>query len=130
MLVNYIQAHGARCCLGTFLLFFALWLCTAIAYRMNKRLANDDEDKQDYHIKAVWLAPLTILPILFFDIFALLAFTAFFGILLIVFPLNLIFPRVFVIVLKWLIEKAQVIGGYFLKVNMKLLHEAGFSLSN
>ncbi len=130
MLVEYLRTHGAGFCFGTFLLFFALWLCTAIAYRMNKQLPDKDENKQDYHIRAVWLAPLTIFPILLFNLVALLVFTVFFGALLIVFPFSLIFPRVLVIALKWLIEKAQIIGGYFLKINMKLLREAGLSAAS
>lgn len=126
MLVSYFQAHGAGFCFGSFLFFIALWLCIVIAYRMNKRLPSHDEDKQDYHIRAVWLAPLTLFPILAADLLALLVFTFFFGMLLIALPFGLVFPRLLIVVLKWLIEKVQTIGDFFLKVNMKLLREAGF----
>lgn len=125
MLVSYFQAHGAEFCFGSFLFFIALWLCIVIAYRMNKRLPDHDEDKQDYHIKAVWLATLTIFPILLVNLFALLVFTCFFGAVLIVLPFGLVFPRLLIIVLKWLIEKVQVVGDFFLKINMKLLRGAG-----
>ena len=114
-----------ECCFGIFFFVLLIWVCTIIAYRMNKRLPDKDKDKQDYHVKAVWLAPLTIFPILFVNVLALLVFTFFFALLLIVFPISLIFPRVLIIVLKWLIEKAQVVGDYILKINMTLLRASG-----
>ncbi|HVN15459.1 MAG TPA: hypothetical protein VMT73_06940, partial [Anaerolineales bacterium] len=84
----------------------------------------NNENKKNYSVKAVWIAPFTIGLIFLVNLVALFAFSLFFGALLIIFPFALIFLRNFGI-LKWIGEKAQAIGDYFLKINMLLLRASG-----
>ena len=116
MLLIYWQQIVGTCCLGT----LVIWVMAAYANFVNKRLPDGHEEKQSFHPYA-WLAvPFTIPLFLILYIIALLVYAILFGILLVLLPISfLVFRKPFL--LKWLKEKAILVGNFFLKINTWLL---------
>jgi hypothetical protein len=95
-------------------------ICAAYAHTVNAHRADDDPQKRDFHLLAIFLAPIT-LP--FFGIVAIGVFilrTLLFAVILILFVAALIFSREPVI-FRWLGKKVLAIGNLLLELNTALI---------
>lgn len=98
----------------------AVTLCAVYAYYVNSRRAADDPKRKNYHPIAIFLTPITFLPILilYVSFFLLRALT--YGVFLVVFIFALIFIRK-PFILEALRKIATWIGDRLLEANTMLI---------
>jgi hypothetical protein len=119
MLFNYWQQCGGVCCLAA----AGIWVMSAFTHFYNEGLPAGHEEKKTYHPYAWVSAPFTLPLWALVAILSAILYTVFFGLLLAVFALALVAIRK-PFLIKWLKETALKVGGFFLKINTRLLRWA------
>ena len=119
MLIN----NPTYLCNSLFLLMTLMLICAGYAYRVNARLARDDPKKRDFHIGAVFLAPITWILFLLVSITIFILRVVFYILFLILFTIAVLaFRRPFLFV--WLDKIATKIGNKLLEANTFLIKVA------
>ena len=117
-------------CNGFVLLTVFMLICAGYAYRVNARLAQDDPKKRDFHIGAIFLAPITWILFLLASITIFILRVVFYLLFLILFTIAVLAirkPFLFV----WLDKIATKIGNKLLEANTFLIKAAfGKSIKN
>ena len=110
-------------CNGFVLLTVFMLICAGYAYRVNARLAQDDPKKRDFHIGAIFLAPITWILFLLASITIFILRVVFYILFLILFTIAVLaFRRPFLFV--WLDKIATKIGNKLLEANTFLIKVA------
>ena len=117
-------------CNGFVLLTVFMLICAGYAYRVNARLAQDDPKKRDFHIGAIFLAPITWILFLLASITIFILRVVFYILFLILFAVAVLaFRKPFLFV--WLDKIATKIGNKLLEANTFLIKAAfGKSIKN
>ena len=116
--------------IGFILLMAFMLICAGYAYRVNARLAQDDPKKRDFHIGAIFLAPITWILFLLASITIFILRVVFYILFLILFTIAVLaFRKPFLFV--WLDKIATKIGNKLLEGNTFLIKVAfGKSIKN
>ena len=110
-------------CNGFVLLTVFMLICAGYAYRVNARLAQDDPKKRDFHIGAIFLAPITWILFLLASITIFILRVVFYILFLILFTIAVLaFRKPFLFV--WLDKIATKIGNKLLEGNTFLIKVA------
>jgi hypothetical protein len=97
-----------------------LYACAGYAYRVNAQRAVDDPKKHDYHIGAIFLAPITWILFLLASVTIFILRVVFYVLLLILFTISVIaFRKPFLFV--WLDKIATKVGNKLLEANTFLI---------
>lgn len=107
-------------CNGILGLMLFAWVCAAYAYVVNSRRLASDPQKRDFYLAAVFLAPITFIPLLLGIILLFIVRALFYCLFLIVFIFALIVIRN-AFLLKWLHRTATYIGDKLLEANTLLI---------
>ena len=126
MLIN----NPTYLCNGFFLLMAFMLICAGYAYRVNSRLPQDNPKKRDFHIGAIFLAPITWILFLLASITIFILRVVFYILFLIIFTIAVLaFRKPFLFV--WLDKIATKIGNKLLEANTFLIKAAfGKSIKN
>lgn len=115
--------NPAYLCIGFILLMAFMLICAAYAYLVNARLPQDDPKKRDFHIGAVFLAPITWILFLLASITIFILRVVFYILFLILFAIAVLaFRKPFLFV--WLDKIATKIGNKLLEANTFLIKVA------
>ena len=107
-------------CNGLFLLMAFMLICASYAYLVNARLAQDDPKKRDFHIGAIFLAPITWILFLLASITIFILRVVFYVLFLSLFTIAvLVIRKPFLFV--WLDKIATRIGNKLLEANTFLI---------
>jgi hypothetical protein len=110
-------------CIGFFLLMAFMLICAGYAYRVNARLAQNDPKKRDFHIGAIFLAPITWILFLLASITIFILRVVFYVVFLALFAIAVLaFRKPFLFV--WLDKIATKIGNKLLEANTFLIKVA------
>jgi hypothetical protein len=110
-------------CNGFVLLTVFMLICAGYAYRVNARLAQDDPKKRDFHIGAIFLAPITWILFLLASITIFILRVVFYVVFLALFAIAVLaFRKPFLFV--WLDKIATKIGNKLLEANTFLIKVA------
>ena len=96
------------------------WVCAVYAYVVNVRRLPDDPEKKDFYLAAVFLAPITSIPLLVGVILLSIVRAVWYGVVLLIFILALILRRN-AFLLEWLHKKITYIGDKLLEANTFLI---------
>ena len=119
MLIN----NPTYLCNSFVLLTVFMLICAGYAYRVNARLPQDDPKKRDFHIGAVFLAPITWILFLLASITIFILRVVFYILFLILFAIAVLaFRKPFLFV--WLDKIATKIGNKLLEANTFLIKVA------
>ena len=115
--------NPAYLCNGFFLLMVFMLVCPGYAYRVNARLMQDDPKKRDFHIGAIFLAPITWILFLLASIMIFILRAVFYVVFLALFTIAVLaFRKPFLLV--WLDKIAMKIGNKLLEANTFLIKVA------
>jgi len=107
-------------CNGILGLMLFAWVCAAYAYFVNSRRLASDPQKRDFYLAAVFLAPVTFIPLLLGIILLFIVRALFYCIFLIVSIFALIVIRN-AFLLNWLRKTAIYVGDKLLEANTLLI---------
>ena len=104
------------------MLFISVFVtaCAAQAYAANSQRSEDDPERKDYFLAAVFLAPITFIPLLLGIILVFILRALFYCLYLIVFIFALIVIRNSFL-LQWLRKAVMYIGDKLLEANTFLI---------
>jgi len=112
--------NPAYLCIGFILIMAFMLICAGYAYRVNARLAQDDPKKRDFHIGAIFLAPITWILFLLASITIFILRVVFYVVFLALFAIAVLaFRKPFLFV--WLDKIATKIGNKLLEANTFLI---------
>jgi Na+/H+ antiporter NhaC len=118
-----LRPYIGYCWLGLILLSLIIWAIAGYAYRANAKRAAEGPDKKDFRLVAVYLAPLTWLPLILLSILFFVVRALLYAIFLILFMFTLmVFRKPFL--LFCLDKTARKVGDKLLKANTFLIRMA------
>lgn len=112
--------HIDLVCKGILLLMLLAWVCAGYAYFVNSRRLHDDPKKKDFHLGAVFLIPITLIPFLVGFILLFMVRALFYGVFMLLFIFALIIIRN-AFLLEWLHKVATYAGDKLLAANTRLI---------